>query len=174
MKCDALSRVVVLVTAFVAGAACASTPLNRPVRVSEVDTGAGSLQAVRQRLSGTWDLVSYSYVDGQGNRVGQTAQGHMTYDEYGNLALSGVIRGGSGGPDQSVDYSTRVVIDTLNECIHLANPDELEPLDLPAAVDPRLPRFYVFEGDTLRLSVRDSGREVGNLVWRKRPHPVAT
>ena len=111
-----------------------------------------------------------AYVDAEGDIVSQMADGTMTDDEFGNLAVSGVIRGPSGQPDLQVDYATRVVIDTVNACIHLADTESPALTDLPDVLDPALPRFYRFDEDLLRLSVRDNaGRETASVVWRKQP-----
>lgn len=160
---------VLLAILMTAVAGCEAAPRDAPIRVGEVETGPGSLQFVRHQLSGTWEIVSYAYTDSDGRAVDQEAAGTMTYDEFGNLAVSAVIGSSSGEPDRSVDYTTRVVIDTVNECIHLAESEQLMQTDLPDALDPARPRFYIFEDDLLRLSVRENGRETATLVWKKRP-----
>ena len=41
---------------------CAKTARERPVKMGDVDTGPGSLEAVRRQLEGSWELVSLAVV----------------------------------------------------------------------------------------------------------------
>ena len=51
-------RVIATVAAVVIGTGCAAAPRERPIKGGDVDTGPGSVEAVRRQLEGTWDLVS--------------------------------------------------------------------------------------------------------------------
>ena len=93
----------------------------------------------------------------------------MTLDEFGNLSVSGLIRGLNNDPDQEVDYTGRIVIDTVNESFRLQDIVDRVSVDLPDSFDPELSRYYAFDGDTLRLSIRDrNGRETATTIWTKR------
>ncbi len=72
-------------------AGCAAAPRQRPIPVGPVDTGAGSLEAVRRQLSGTWELVSFEAFTGRGQSSRVPASGRLTYDEFGNLTVQGQL-----------------------------------------------------------------------------------
>ena len=137
--------------------------------MGDVSTGPGSLEYVRRQLQGTWDVVTYEWYDADNTLITQDAEGTLSLDEFGNLSVRGRIMGLDGDPDQAVDYTGRIVIDTVRESFRLQNIVDRVPLDLPDAFDPELRRFYSLDGDTLRLSVRDAdARETAATTWKKR------
>ena len=68
-----------------------SGPLNMPAKGSDVEAGAGSLEAVRRQLEGSWTLEWYDiYENGKRRRL--PAGGDLVYDAYGNLTLHGELK----------------------------------------------------------------------------------
>ena len=150
-------------------AGCASAPRDVPLRTSSVSSGLGSLEYVRRQLEGAWDIERYEWNDEDNNTTTQGAEGTMTLDEFGNLSVSGLIRGLNNDPDQEVDYTGRIVIDTVNESFRLQDIVDRALADLSDSFDPELSRYYAFDGDTLRLSIRDrNGRETATTIWTRR------
>ena len=92
--------------------ACKGGPTKRPMRTSAVDTGAGSLEATRRALEGTWTLASLEVVDAAGAGKPVKAAGQLTYDAFGNMTIKGVIEEPALKGSLVLDYDGRIVIDT--------------------------------------------------------------
>ena len=169
MTIGRLGTCTLVATLLVTLAGCASAPRQTPLPLGDVSTGPGSLEYVRRQLQGTWDIVTYEWYGADNTLITQDAEGTLSLDEFGNLSVRGRIMGLAGDPDQDVDYTGRIVVDTVRESFRLQNIVDRVPLDLPEAFDPELSRFYALDGDTLRLSVRDAdGRETAATTWKKR------
>ena len=57
----------------------------------------------------------------------------------------------------------------VNESFRLQDIVDRALADLPDSFDPELSRYYAFDGDTLRLSIRDrNGRETATTIWTRR------
>jgi hypothetical protein len=151
---------------------CSSAPRQRPVKVGSVDTGSGSLEAVRRQFQGTWELVALEALDA-GRLTPVKAAGRLVYDEFGNMTIKGTIDDPRLKDAVRLDYSGRVVIDTARK--------ELVPAEVAAGAaspDPaRLGRLattqrrrYAFEGDLLKLTyLDDAGNPTGVASWRRAP-----
>jgi len=162
--------VAVTVAALMTG--CSSAPRQRPVKVGSVDRGAGSLEAVRRQLQGTWELVALEALDA-GRLTPVKAAGRLVYDEFGNMTIKGTIDDPRLKDAVRLDYSGRVVIDTARQ--------ELVPAEVSAgeaSPDPaRLGRIatterrrYAFEGDLLKITYLDTaGNPTGVASWRRAP-----
>ena len=148
---------------------------SRPVRAGDVDTGPNSLEAVRQRLQGSWDLVSATTYAASGEPTERRATGRLTYDQFGNLTVQARVEeeGAVGSPGSELPFlniSGRAVIDTANQRLVFTNVGANAPLDnaLPAEVALDRVRYYEFVDDLLTLSVRNSDGSVSAiLTWRK-------
>jgi hypothetical protein len=92
------------------------------------------------------------------------AKGVLTYDEFGNLALTGT----AGSP--IVEYKGRAVIDVAKQELYLQAIEGRGAVEeLPKEVDPALRRKYAFEGELLKLSTIDAqGRITATMVWKRR------
>jgi hypothetical protein len=78
----------VLSLALAAGAAaCAPSPRQRPILLSDVPTGAGSLIEARKYLEGRWTLQWYEVFPPGQPPIRLTGKGTLIYDEYGNLEV---------------------------------------------------------------------------------------
>ena len=60
---------IITATALLAIAyGCAPAPINRPIKVGDVNTGANSVEAVRRQFQGTWTLDHYYVYEGDRRR----------------------------------------------------------------------------------------------------------
>jgi len=162
---------LVVLVPLIAG--CSSAPRKRPVKGGEVNTGPGSVESTRRQLTGTWELVEALVYDASGKSTVRKATGRLTYDEYGNLSIGAKLE----DTDQvatSVSglfaYSGRAVIDPPKSRLVLM--DLKSRLESGAAVPEEgsadKVRFYVLEGDTLTLTVKDAaGATTARTTWRK-------
>lgn len=165
-------QTLAVVGALLVGAGCASAPRERPVKMGDVDTGAGSLEATRRQLQGTWELVSLAVVPaGGGAPVPVAAKGTLVYDDYGNLTLdahtddpAAPLAARSAG---ILSFKGRAVIDTAKS--------ELKLMDVTGSVDPNAVisterrRRFAFEGDLLKVSSLDAdGQVAATATYRRR------
>lgn len=164
----ALPVVCLVLPALVAG--CQSAPRTRPLRTSAVASGAGSTEAVRKQLEGTWTLVSFSVADASGAARPVPAAGRLTYDAYGNLDLSGTLEdpAAAGASATALAFKGRIVVDAAQSRLVLADVSgNVDVAALPATMAPDKVRYYAFDGDTLSLETRDGTRLLARTVWRK-------
>jgi hypothetical protein len=169
-----MRRAAAFLLAFIVPAmgACAASPRQRPIGMGDVNTGVGSLEAVRRQLQGTWDLVSLEYSPRPSSpRVPVTATGTLVYDEYANLTIDAR----SSDPNAPVaaresgvlSFKGRAAIDPVKK--------ELKLMDLTGNVDPsevlapERRRLFEFEADLLKLSSIDERGEITAITtWRRR------
>jgi hypothetical protein len=152
--------------------ACTASERQRPIGLSDVNTGAGSLEAIRRQLLGTWELVGLeSSPEAGGARVPVKATGTLVYDEYANFTMEAR----SADPAAPVaaretallSFKGRAAIDPVKK--------ELKLMDLKGNVDPnevlspeRRRRFEI-DADTLKLSSFDDRGEITAIsTWRRR------
>jgi hypothetical protein len=153
--------------------ACATArPRQRPVEGGAVESGAGSLAAVRKQLEGTWNLVSAEVVSAAGTRTTIKASAVLTYDDFGNLSLKGSYDDPAATAEQTaaLNFTGRAVIDTQKQVLRLLDVRESDGdfANLPAELAARRERAYSFRGDTLTLTVKDSkGNVTAVNTWRR-------
>jgi hypothetical protein len=160
-----------LFVGLLTGGCAKGAPRGRPVEMGPVDTGAGSLEAVRRQLEGTWDLTRLEIYPATGSPRVQKAQAVLTYDAYGNMTIAGRLE----QPDDTaaaaaplLSYKGRAVIDTARQQLRLMDVEGPEA-KVPDEVKPEMLRKYEFEGGTLHLSTIDaSGRVNAKASWKKR------
>jgi hypothetical protein len=152
----------------------ASGPINKPMKGSDVEAGAGSLEAVRRQLEGSWDLVWYDiYENGKRRRL--PAGGDLVYDAYGNLTLHGELKQPRAGTDARplvLNYSGRAVLDVRTRELRLldvaATGDAL-PRPVDDQVNTANVRHYEIKGSTMSLTVvGDDGKPTAVSSWKKR------
>ena len=151
-------------------AGCAATPSRRPLKTTAIDSGAGSPEAVRRQLEGTWSLTSFSVFDTTGKPTVVEASGRLAYDAYGNLDLSGKITdpAAAGGSAAGLNFKGRAVVDAGASRLVLADVEgNVDPAALPKNMGVDKVRYYSFEGDTLSLETRDGSRVLARTVWKK-------
>lgn len=173
--------VAVAVVAGVAGAAggCAPAPRVRPVKAGPTDTGPGSLEYVRAQLEGSWELVRLEVIGPNGAATPVEAAAKLTYDRYGNLSVVGDVtdakaREAMAGRPMLLNLTGRAVIDTSKQLIRILDVEsdrevEAARTTLDAASLARA-RYYEFEADVLKLTVKDqAGNPTARLTWKKMP-----
>jgi len=155
--------------------ACAETPTSTPVKTraakgGDVDTGLSSLESERRRLRGTWELTALQVFSPAGEPLAAQATGRLEYDEFGNLAMRGTVTGGPEVDNSVLNVTGRVEIDpvahTLRfQSITARSADERR-------VDPQLStslvRYYAFEGDLLKTTVKAAnGSTTATATWKR-------
>jgi len=151
---------------------CAKAPRQRPVKMGDVNTGAGSLEAVRRQLQGTWELVSLAMVPpGGGGPVPIAAKGTLVYDEYGNLTIDAH----TDDPNAPEAARTANVVSFKGRAVIDPDKSELKLMDVKGSVDPNTVisterrRRFAFEGDLLKLSsLNPDGQVAATATWRRR------
>jgi hypothetical protein len=155
--------------------ACASSPRQRPVGVGDVNTGAGSLEATRRQLEGTWTLTRFEVADAAGQLVPVRAKAQLTYDAFGNLSIRGVLEEPLPGQKTVGDapalaYTGKAVIDTARKEMVLTGTEATVEPDpaLLAKIGLESRRRYEFGEGTLTISVMNaSGTATSRATFRK-------
>jgi hypothetical protein len=151
---------------------CAPSPRTRPLQLGAPNQGPGSVTEVRRQLQGAWDLVEFDRVDGSGKASPFTAKGRLTFDDYGNLTIQGVVSGtGSAESDaaagQSLAFNARVVIDPATSTLRVADVRGNEAA-VPAAISPDKVRYYQFADNLLKITIKDAaGKPTTITTWKK-------
>jgi hypothetical protein len=165
-------RVIATVAAVVVGMGCAGATREPPLTGGGVNTGPGSVEAVRRQLEGTWDLVSLAVTPAGGAApVVVAALGTLTYDRDGNLTID-ARTSDSYAPEAAqsgavLAFEGKAVIDAAKGELKLT--DLTGNLDPNAVLPPERRRRYAFEGDLLRLSSFDAvGKITATSTWRRR------
>src|SRR4051794_32826035 len=145
-----------LAVALVAG--CESAPRSRAVKMGPVDTGLGSVEAVRRQLMGSWELVSLDIFSPSGEKTAAQASGRLTYDEFGNLSIKGTVTGSTQIDPSALNLSGRVAIDPD---LHTLRITSVTAASTDAKrVDPRLDaanvRYYAFDNDLLTTTIKNA------------------
>ena len=168
-----VARTLVVVGSLVSGAVlggCAAAPRERPVKMGPVDTGAGSLEATRRGLEGSWTLSSLEVVDAAGVRRPVTANGRLTYDAYGNMMIRGVVEDAKLKDTLVIDFTGRIVIDSTKKQFYPAdlNTDRPPSPSAIAAVSPDKVRQYDLAGDTFTVTYLDAaGKPTAVATWKR-------
>jgi hypothetical protein len=170
--CRALTSLAIatLVAGSVSGCwGGSSEPRVRPVKGGDVDTGLNSVEAVRRQLQGTWALVSLEVASPSGP-VKVPATGQLKYDEYGNLTIDGSVT------DPRIDsgvlkLSGRAVVDPTKHMLRLMDikgTTTSAEQALDSNIDPAKVRYYEFDGELLKTTVKDaSGATTATATWKR-------
>jgi hypothetical protein len=148
---------------------CQAAPRVRPVKMGPVDTGINSVESVRRQLEGTWDLVSLVVYSGGQPQTAQ-AQGKLTYDKYGNMAITGTITTGPHLEPSELNLSGRVTIDPDKKTLVFGGitSDNADSRRVDPKLDPSHVRYYEFENDLLKTTTKDaSGATTATITWKK-------
>ena len=162
----------IVLTVALTGVGCAAAPRTRPVKGAEVDAGPGSVEYDRRQLQGTWRLDTYTVYEGPTHRrVPAAAQ--LTYDEFGNLSITGTIKDNEGADAAQrllIDVSGRAVIDAKKKELRLVALDGAAdlPLDVQRRVDFNETRRYAVKPTSLMLTVvGETGNTLATTEWTK-------
>ena len=135
-------------------------------------TAVGQAQMDAERFVGDYTLISYVTFPEAGPAVDMQYVGRLSYDRAGNMSGLGMP---SGMPEREREAGSRLtggfaywgkvtVDDEKKIVIHHV---EGSPL-MPGWVGRDNVRFYEFEGDLLRLSLKNAeGRTTATLTWRR-------
>ena len=135
-------------------------------------TAVGQAQTDAERFVGDYTLISYVTFPEAGPAVDMQYVGRLSYDRAGNMSGLGMP---SGLPEREREAGSRLtggfaywgkvtVDDEKKIVIHHV---EGSPL-MPGWVGGDNVRFYGFEGDPLRLSLKNAeGRTTATLTWRR-------
>jgi outer membrane murein-binding lipoprotein Lpp len=160
----------VAVLTVVSLAGCQAAPRARPIGMGPVDTGADSVEAVRRQLQGSWALVSLDIYPAGAEKVTAQASGRLTYDEHGNLTMTGTIAEGPQLDPSALNFSGRATIDPVTHTLRLM---AIRAASTDAKrVDPKLDashvRYYQFAGDLLTTTIKDAkGVTTASATWKR-------
>ena len=135
-------------------------------------TALGQAQTDAQRFVGDYTLISYITFPEAGAAVDMSYVGRLSYDSAGNMSGLGMP---SGLPEREREaggrltggfaYWGKVTVDDEKKIV--VHHVEGSPL-MPSWVGGDNVRFYEFEGDLLRLSLKNAeGRTTATLTWRR-------
>jgi len=155
--------------------ACAAAPLEKPIEGGAVNTAAGSLEAERRALEGTWSLVSLETVDQRGARRKVTASGQLSYDGFGNMNIRGVIEDPALVSTVVLDFNGRIVIDPVKHEFRPAALETDRPVD-PDSIAPISPdklRRYQLMGNSFVVTyLNASAAPTAIATWRRESGPA--
>ncbi len=173
---ETLACVIVL---SIAGSGCKSAPRERPILLSDVPSGTGSLVEARKYLEGRWSLQSFDVTPPGKPPVRVTGAGTLVYDQYGNLDMevrpdkaSIPLLSSAGIETENGVLSTkgRVAVDMQSKTMTYIR--EGQPA-LGAATSPvalNRPRHWQVDGNVLTLTTNgDDGKPVSVGKWVKTP-----
>ena len=149
---------------------CTGAPRTRPVKMGDVDTGLTSVESARRQLKGTWELVSLELLSPSGQKTTADAKGRLVYDEYGNLAITGTITGTNTLDPSALNLTGRVTIDPDKKTLTIAGVQaaNADAKRVDPKLDPSLVRYYAFEGDLLKTTIKDAnGVATAVATWKK-------
>lgn len=161
---------LLLIVALPSLAACPPAPLDRPMKMGPVDTGAGSVEAARRQLQGTWQLVSLDVYTADGQKHTVAAKGTLTFDDYGNLSLRGRVTAGEKIEPSELNLKGRLTIDPDNHLFRVGG--VTAPTADERRVDPKLDpahvRYYELEGELLKTTTKNaSGTTTATATWKR-------
>jgi hypothetical protein len=155
--------------------ACAETPTStpvktRPMKAGDVDTGGSSIEAERRRLQGNWELTALQVFSPAGEPLAAQATGRLAYDEYGNLTMRGTVTGGPNVDNSVLNVNGRVVIDPVTHTLRFQSitARSADERRLDPQLDASLVRYYEFDGDLLKTTVKAaSGSTTATATWKR-------
>ena len=135
-------------------------------------TAVGQAQTDAERFVGDYTLISYVAFPEAGAAVDMAYVGRLSYDSAGNMSGLGMP---SGLPEREREaggrltggfaYWGKVTVDDEKKIV--VHHVEGSPL-MPSWVGGDNVRFYEFEDDLLRLSLKNAeGRTTATLTWRR-------
>jgi hypothetical protein len=166
-------RLAIVIGLFATGA-CAASERQRPISAGPVNSGAGSLEATRRQLAGTWTLTKFEVINAAGQLTAVRAKAQLTYDDFGNLSIKGVLEEplpgqASIGNAPALAYAGRATIDVARKELILTGTASVEPSpEVLASIGIDQRRRYEVTGTTLTMSALDSqGRMTSRATYQK-------
>lgn len=179
MTMRAAASRLTIVAVLACAAACGTAPVERPMTMGPVDSGAGSVEAARKYLQGRWSLESFEVFPPGHPPVVLNGQGSLNYDEFGNLEIeirtdeksADLLRAaGVDVRDNVISSSGRTAIDVQNRTLsYMLGGQTLVPSNA-GPLAPARPRHWEVEADRLTLTTRDAnGKPLSIGRWRRMP-----
>lgn len=172
MRLERRNPVAAVIAALVFLSGCAGGPRQRPIPIGPVETGEGSLAAVRKELQGSWVLTSLEVVDASGARNPVKANGALSFDAYSNLVISARIDDPRLEKALPLDFTGRIVINPDKRLFYPADVEgapgqEVDPKALGPVSSDKI-RQYTITGDTLVVTYLDAaGKPTAVTTWRR-------
>ncbi len=152
---------------------CKSSPNQRTLGLGTVDTGPGSLEYVRRQLTGTWTLTRFETIDASGQAHEVKAQATLTYDQYGNMKVSGNVLEPMPGQrpedmQSMLAYSGRIQIDTNKQEFTLLGQQGTADPALQDAIGAHMIRKYEITPEQLTLTFVDAqGKPTARTIFKR-------
>ncbi len=166
-----VARLGIGVAALVAMcSACKSEPLDRPIKTTPVNTGAGSVEATRRMLEGTWTLASLEAVDAAGTHRPVKASGQLQYNAYGNMAVSSVVEDEMVKGRVVLDYKGKIIIDPGTKRFYpsdLVSDKPVSPGQLPSGSLDKVRSYELSPGSFVVTYTDDMGKVIAVAKWRR-------
>lgn len=124
------------------------------------------------RFVGTWDLVSFESYRADGETIVNDYVARLVYDESANMLAAGMPRdlaqrGGAGGEVARAGFAyfgSVTLYPAEGRIVHHVTGSPMNG----SWVGSDQVRYFEFDGNLLKLSLRDeSGRVTGTLTWRR-------
>ena len=152
---------------------CKSAPSQRTLGLGDVDTGPGSLEYVRRQLTGTWTLTKFEVFDASGQPREVKAQATLTYDQYGNMKVTGnLLEPLPGQPPEAVQqmlsYTGRIQIDTAKQEFLLLGQQGTTDPALQNQIGANMRRKYEITPEQLVLTIVDAQSKPASRATFKR------
>jgi hypothetical protein len=168
-------RTIVAAFGLASFVACAETPTGTPVKTraakgGDVNAGAGSLESERRRLQGAWELTSLQIFSPTGEPLAAQATGRLQYDEYGNLTMRGAVTGGPEVDSSVLNIAGRVEIDPVAHTLRFRSitARSADERRVDPQIDASLVRYYEFDGDLLKTTVKAAnGSTTATATWKR-------
>jgi len=173
-RANVMKHGLAVVIGVIALSGCAASPRQRPVSAGPVNTGAGSLESTRRQLAGTWTLTRFEVLNAAGQLTAVRAKAQLTYDDFGNLSIKGVLEEPlpgqtSIGDAPALAYSGRATIDTARKELVLTGATSVEPSpEVLASIGMDQRRRYELTDTSLTISAVDAqGRVTSRATYSK-------
>jgi hypothetical protein len=176
---DIVAAVAIAAVVGLAAVGCQSAPRGRPVKLGPVETGPESLESVRARLQGTWELASFEVYPRTGPTVRRKVLGRLQFDQFGNMALAIRPEDQPIPADEKVQFDQQgylsyqglFFVDTASKQLRYEIRQEKLPErytdDANVAGPSRLRHYELTETELTLMSKDDDGRVAARLVFRK-------
>ncbi len=173
MRLRQCAVVCLVATVALTVSACKSAPSQKPFGGGDVNTGPGSVEYVRRQLQGTWTLDRFETADAAGQFHPVRANATLTYDQYGNVKVTGTLLEPLPG-QQAQDlqpmlmYSGRIVIDTQKQEFRLQAQEGIADPSLQGTVGAGLIRKYDITNTQLTITyVTPQGKPTARTIFKK-------
>jgi hypothetical protein len=169
----ALGAVVVGSCVLMAG--CAASERQRAISAGPVDSGPGTVGAVRAQLAGTWTLTRFEVLNAAGQLTPVRAKAQLTYDAFGNLSIKGVLEEPLPGQTTVTEapalmYTGRAAIDApKQELVFMGTESTVEPdpsILAKIALDARR-KFTVSDTELVVSAMDAQGKITSRATYRK-------